>query len=104
VTSGGVTAGQICSLVGGYVPFARTKAERDKAEDPRASVEERYGDRQGYVCAVQKAVRQSVKDRYLLEVDGKRLVDQATAATASGDLAFLPASSTARGKAICAAN
>jgi len=104
VTAGGVTAGQICSLVGGYVPFAPTKAERDKAEDPRPSIEERYGDRQGYVCTVQKAVRQSVKDRYLLEVDAKRLIEQATAATVSGDLAFLPATSTARGKAICATN
>jgi len=103
VTSSGVTAGQICSLVGGYIPFAHTKAERDKAEDPRPSVEERYGDRQGYVCAVRKAVQQSVKGRYMLEADGKRLIDDATAATTSGDLAFLPASSTAQGKALCSA-
>lgn len=101
VTRAGVFAGQICSLVGGYMPFAKTQAERTKANDPRLSIEERYGDRQGYICAVQKAVKQSVKGRYLLEADGKRLVDEATAATTSGDLTFLPTASTAKGKALC---
>ena len=101
VTRNGPFAGQICSLTGGYMPFAKTEADRAKAKDPRPSIEARYGDRQGYVCAVTKAVKQSVKDRYLLDEDGKRLIDQATAATASGELAFLPAAETPKGKALC---
>ncbi len=103
ITDTGVLAGQICSLNGSFVPFAKTKAEREKAEDPRPSIEERYGDRQGYICAVSKAAQQSVKDRFLLAEDAKYLIGQATASTATGDLAFLPTAATARGKALCAA-
>ena len=82
VTASGAYAGQICSLTGGFMPFEKTAADRAKTKDPRPSIEERYGDRQGYVCAVKKAVDQSVKGRYMLEDDGKRLIDQATTATA----------------------
>jgi hypothetical protein len=32
----------IVALLGSYVPFARTKAERDARRDPRLSIEERY--------------------------------------------------------------
>jgi hypothetical protein len=103
VTRIGAYAGQICSLNGSFVPFAKTKAEREKAEDPRPSIEERYGDRQGYVCAVRTATKQQIKERFLLEQDAKRLIDQATKSTETGDLAFLPASSTARGQALCSA-
>ena len=101
ITDTGVLAGQICSLNGSFVPFAKTKAEREKVKDPRPSLEERYGDRQGYVCAVRKAASQSVKDRFLLEEDAKRLIDGATQATTNGELAFLPVASTARGQALC---
>ncbi len=103
ITDNGVLKGQICSLNGSFVPFTKTKAERDKAGDPRPSLEERYGDRQGYVCAVRKATRQSVKERVLLEEDATRLINDATKATMAGDLAFLPAASTAQGKALCSA-
>ena len=32
----------IVALLGSYVPFARTRAERDARHDPRPSIEERY--------------------------------------------------------------
>src|ERR1019366_1979788 len=32
----------LVSMAGSYVPFAKTKAERDKNNDPRLSIEERY--------------------------------------------------------------
>jgi hypothetical protein len=72
----GIFAGQGCGYAGGYVPFARTKAERLAAGDPRLSVEERYGTQEGYVCTVQKAVDRSVKERFLLPEDGRRLMGE----------------------------
>jgi hypothetical protein len=35
-------------LVGSYIPFARTKAERERAGDPRPSIEERYASFDAY--------------------------------------------------------
>ncbi len=36
--------GRFCTLQGSFIPFARTRAERLAAGDPRPSLEERYGD------------------------------------------------------------
>src|SRR6185295_12819883 len=35
-------ANELASLTGSFIPFARTKAEREQANDPRLSIEERY--------------------------------------------------------------
>ena len=48
-------------------------------KDPRPSVEERYGTLEGYVCAVGRAARESVKDRFLLQDDADRLIREALA-------------------------
>ena len=37
------------ALLGSYVPFSRTKAEREARRDPRPSIEERYRDREDYL-------------------------------------------------------
>ena len=39
----GFFAGQGCGFQGGWIPFAKTKAERERNNDPRQSVEERTG-------------------------------------------------------------
>ena len=39
----GFFKGHIQSLGGGYIPFAKTKAQRLASGDPRLSLEERYG-------------------------------------------------------------
>jgi hypothetical protein len=70
-------ANQLFPLLGSYVPFPRTKADRDRAHDPRASIEERYPTRDRYVSMVQEAAAALVKDRYLLADDLPRLVDHA---------------------------
>ena len=59
-------AGQVCNYVGGMVPFARTKAQRLANDDPRPSLEERYGDHAGYVAAVKKAADNAACQGYLL--------------------------------------
>jgi hypothetical protein len=65
-------AGQLCgppfgaSPIGGFIPFAKTKAERVANGDPRLSLEERYVDHDGYVRAVKSAAEKLVSDGYLL--------------------------------------
>jgi hypothetical protein len=79
VTAGGFDKGKQCTLSGGYIPFARTKAERLAAGDSRPSLEERYGGHAGYVAAVRAAAEQAVKERFLLREDADQLIAQASA-------------------------
>jgi hypothetical protein len=58
-------AGQVCNYVGGMVPFAITKAERMAMGDPRLSLQERYGDHEGYVAAVRAAADHAACGGYL---------------------------------------
>lgn len=85
----GPYAGQICSYYGGFVPFARTRDDREANHDPRPSIEERYRTRSGFVAAVRTAVANSERDGFLLPGDGDRLLREAIEATESGDLNFL---------------
>jgi alpha/beta hydrolase family protein len=80
VTAAGFFKGQPCGggLTGGFIPFAATKAERDANGDPRPSLQERYGTRDGYACAVRAAAKREVASRFLLQRDADRLVDQAS--------------------------
>ncbi len=60
---------QLVSLLGTAVPLARTKAEREKAGDPRLSLEERYPSREAYLAKASAAADALVKGRYLLAGD-----------------------------------
>jgi hypothetical protein len=79
VTAAGFFKGTGCGLGGGFVPFAKTKAERLAAEDPRPSLEERYGTHERYVATVRTAAARLVRDRFLLQDDADRLIAQAEA-------------------------
>ncbi len=79
VVAKGFDAGKQCGLSGGYVPFAKTKAERVAAGDPRPSLEERYGSHAKYVALVKAAAEKAVKERFLLREDADLLVAQAEA-------------------------
>jgi hypothetical protein len=81
VTRAGYFQGQPCGggLTGGYVPFAKTRAERVARGDPRPSLEERYGTQEGFVCAVRKAAARELARRLLLADDAARLVAEARA-------------------------
>jgi Alpha/beta hydrolase domain len=59
----------LAGLVGAYVPFPRTGAERRLTHDPRLSVEERYAGRDAYLARIAAAARDLVGQRYLLERD-----------------------------------
>ena len=57
-------AAQVCNYVGGMVPFAVKKADR-LPTDPRLSLEERYGNHDGYVAAVRAAADNAACKGYL---------------------------------------
>jgi hypothetical protein len=70
---------QIVSLLGSYVPFARTKAEREQRRDPRLSIEERYPSRDRYLSLAREAANGLVRDRFLLQDDVDPVVRRAAA-------------------------
>jgi alpha/beta hydrolase family protein len=77
----GFAEGEECGLTGSFIPFARTRAERDATGDPRLSLEERYGTHDGYVAAVRAAADRLVAARLLLQADADRLIAQAEASS-----------------------
>jgi len=79
VTASGYLKGRGCGFSGGFIPFARTKAERLASGDPRPSLEERYGTHEAYVSKVRVAAQRLVKERFLLQDDADRLVREAEA-------------------------
>jgi hypothetical protein len=73
----GFFKGDIQALGGGFIPFAKTKAQRLASGDPRPSLEERYGTHDAYVSRVKAAAARAVAERFLLQDDADRLVAQA---------------------------
>jgi hypothetical protein len=67
----------LLSMAGSYIPFAKTKAEREKSGDPRPSIEERYPSRDAYLKAVEDAAKKLAADRYLLQEDVQPVVKAA---------------------------
>jgi hypothetical protein len=82
----GIYKGQQCALTASSFPFQETKAERIAAQDPRPSIEERYGTHQGYVCVVTNAANKSVKKRFLRESAATTLIAQAQAGNVLTDI------------------
>jgi hypothetical protein len=77
VTAEGFHAGKICNYAGGMIPFAKTRAERMANNDPRPSLEERYGTHEGYVAKVKEAAAKIVSQGFLLQNDADRLIAEA---------------------------
>jgi len=71
------TEGALCDRDGSFFAFARTKAERERAGDGRPSLEERYGNRAGYVAQVKAVAEKLVTQRLLLSEDVQRYVEWA---------------------------
>jgi hypothetical protein len=77
----GFADGEECGLTGSFIPFARTRVEREASGDPRPSLEERYGDHAGYVAAVRAAAVPLVAAHLLLQADADTLITQADASS-----------------------
>jgi hypothetical protein len=70
---------EIYNLLGSYIPFAMTKAEREARKDPRLSIAERYRDRDDYISRLRTAAQDLVRGRYLLEEDIENVVKRGQA-------------------------
>lgn len=77
VTASGFAKGRICGLAGGFIPFAKTKAERLAASDPRLSLEERYQTHDNYVGRIKLAAEKAVRERFLLPHDAAQIIEAA---------------------------
>lgn len=67
----------LLAMAGSFIPFAKTRAEREKSHDPRMSIEERYASRSVYLTEVEKAAKELAQERYLLQQDVKAIVEDA---------------------------
>jgi hypothetical protein len=79
ITSAGFHKGQVCNYTGGWIPFAKTLAERLASGDPRLSLTERYGNHAGYVKAVTAAADSAMAQGFLLQDDHDALIAAAAA-------------------------
>lgn len=77
VRARGYGAGGGCGFMGGFIPFARTRAERIARGDPRPSLEERYHDHAGFVARVRAVAENQVLQGWLLHEDADRILREA---------------------------
>ncbi len=67
--------GEGCSTGGAHFPFAVTAAER--GDDPRPSLEERYGTHEGYMEQIRQSVQRQMDARLMLPEDAELLIRKA---------------------------
>ena len=72
------SADEMFSMVGSFIPFAKTKNERMSKHDPRLSVEERYATEEIYLTRITTASQQLVQHGLLLEGDVPSLRERAS--------------------------
>jgi hypothetical protein len=70
---------RLAGEIGSYIPFARTRADREKAHDPRLSIEERYTNRDEYAGKFAASALDLVDHGYLLQEDVADLLRRAVA-------------------------
>jgi hypothetical protein len=80
-------------LLGSYIPFPRTRAERNQRRDPRLSVEERYPTREAYLSKIDSAAAALVRSGYLLADDVAAVTRRAAA---HWDLVMTPVATSSR--------
>jgi Alpha/beta hydrolase domain len=68
---------ELSGLLGSFIPFAKTKTARNKARDPRLSLQQRYKNHNDYVAKISRAARILVDQRYLLPEDAGRMIYEA---------------------------
>ena len=73
----GLAADELSGLLGSFIPFAKTAAQRRKTGDPRPSLKERYKNKQDYVQRISRAARKLVEALYLLAEDAERMIADA---------------------------
>lgn len=69
--------GKLAGEIGSYIPFARTRSDRDRGHDPRLSIAERYRNRDEYLGKYATATLDLVKRGYVLADDVADLLKHA---------------------------
>ena len=59
----------LSSMQGSYIPLMRTRADRERSNDPRVSIDDRYHDRDRYIGLVSKASLELIDQGFLLAED-----------------------------------
>jgi hypothetical protein len=72
--------GELCDRDGSMLPFAATRAERQKDNDPRLAIEERYTSHADYVAKLTKVVDELLAARLLLKDDAEAYLVRANSA------------------------
>jgi hypothetical protein len=67
----------LMQMMGSTLPFPLTRADRTRTNDPRASIEERYGSRAGYLGAVREVAQKLVAARHMLAEDVDTVLERA---------------------------
>ena len=70
----GYGEGDLFTIQGSMIPFAATEAERQRAGDPRPSLEARYASRDAWAAKLAQTANRLVAERLLLAEDADRLV------------------------------
>ncbi len=69
----------LIAMAGSFMPFAQTKADRERTNDPRPSIAERYSGRADYVGRVQRAATALAEQRFILREDIQSITDELAA-------------------------
>ncbi len=68
---------ELFSMTGSWIPFPRTKIEREDKKDPRLSIEERYASKRVYLEKITNAAVSLEKQGFLLDEDVAKLRERA---------------------------
>lgn len=68
---------ELFSMIGSFIPFAASKDERTKRQDPRPSIAERYFDKKAYLHKITVAARELADRGYVLKGDLPSIAEQA---------------------------
>jgi hypothetical protein len=78
VRAAGFSEGDACDLTGSYIPFAKTNTQRVQNNDPRPSLQGRYGTLANYTAMATAAAEGLVREGLLLASDQAAVVQSAT--------------------------
>jgi hypothetical protein len=67
----------VSHMSGSFLPFAKDRQEREARNDPRLSIEERYGSKAQYLGLVAAEAMKLIGEGYLLDQDLREILEQA---------------------------
>jgi hypothetical protein len=67
----------LIAMAGAYIPLPATRAEREKAKDPRPAIAERYASKADYLKRIQESAAALATQRYVLKQDVAAIVESA---------------------------